>query len=406
MLKEHLWLLVAIGVLGWLGLTIFNLSPFFILFSSLVGAAGLAIVYSNRSDRYRRSIVNELKLRLSKTAKDNSSKSQLMEKIIGALPFPIMLLDLYGNLVLCNNHMQEFNREPSAEGETYLNNGFVHEMKEFIKEAYILEKEKQKIITIRGIEYQCLAVPITKKGKFNGSLIVLNDISETLQGEKKQKRFIADASHELKTPISIIKGMVEILTREDFHDETIRKDFLEQIKNENERLEVIVKDMLLLSKLSSDHVLLKRELCDVNAVLDRAMAPFVGSFERKNIRIITKYELQEPCFIDADKFMQVFTNLFQNALAYTDTGFVKITSQPLKKGCLISIQDSGCGIDEMHQQEVFERLFRVDQARARNSGGSGLGLAISKSIVEAHQGKIWVESKVGVGSTFYIQLKA
>ena len=125
---------------------------------------------------------------------------------------------------------------------TYLDNPFVHGVREFIKDAFILERDMDKIININGVEFQAISIPVLAKSKYSGCLVLFQDISKTLEGEKMQKRFIADASHELKTPISVLKGMVEILNRDDFDDPITEKEFLSQMAKEVQRLDVLVKD--------------------------------------------------------------------------------------------------------------------------------------------------------------------
>ncbi|MGL5977423.1 MAG: sensor histidine kinase [Erysipelotrichaceae bacterium] len=404
-LKDSLLTVLLTGCLGLVGVIVFEIHPFIIIVLMMIIQMISNIGFFLRAQKDKIRMSDELKSRLRRSDKDSSLKNKQMQHMMAAIPFPIFLLDLYGTITLVNSHCDQFRKREMKKEETYLSNGFIDELTEFFKEAYILEKALNKVMSIQGVEYNVVSVPLENKGKFNGCLILLQDISETLKGEKQQKRFIADASHELKTPISIIKGMIEILTREGFDDEATRVDFLQQIKTENERLEVIVKDMLLLSKMSSDHLLLQRELYDIHEIIDKALQPFLGLFANKHIQIIKDYQYHERCFVDRDKFIQVFTNLFQNAHAYTDTGYLKISTKEHNGGCLLQISDSGCGIEEEHLEQVFERLFRVDSSRARESGGSGLGLAITKSIVEAHNGTIWVNSKFGEGSTFSIQLK-
>ena len=193
----------------------------------------------------------ELQKEIKSTAKDAHLKNKQLLTVVTSIPFPLMLLDQNGNVVMHNNINSLFIKDEKTENMTYMDDCYERSVSEFIKDAFILEKPMDKIINIKGVEYQSISVPVTAKNKYSGCLVLFQDISKALEGEKMQKRFIADASHELKTPIAVIKGMVEILNREDFDDDATRKEFMGQIEHEINRLDILVKDLLQLSRLST-----------------------------------------------------------------------------------------------------------------------------------------------------------
>ncbi len=347
----------------------------------------------------------ELQQEVQSTAKDAHLKNKQLLTIVGSIPFPMILIDQFGNIVM-HNSLSEISLDMAfQEDMNYLNNNFVPPVQEFIKDAFILEKQLDKILKIDGIEYQGISVPVTAKSKYSGCLVLFQDISKTLEGEKMQKRFIADASHELKTPIAVIKGMVEILNREDFDDEATRKEFMEQIDIEINRLDMLVKDLLQLSRLSMSNPILERKKTDVRNVIDKAITSLEKQAAQKGLSIVKDYQNHDEVFCDPMKMQQVVLNLISNAIKYSDTGTITIRTLAQGHYYVLEVQDEGVGLSPEDQQKIFERFYRVNDDRSRKSGGSGLGLPITKGIIEAHSGKIEVISELGKGTTFRILLK-
>lgn len=346
----------------------------------------------------------QLQNKINSTSKDAYLKYKQLVTVMNNLPFPILLVDQKGTLVMHNQQMETL-ADTMSENDTYLHNAFPHEVQEFIKDAFILEKELDQMLTLENIEYRAISVPVTTNRKFSGCLLMFQNISKTLEGEKMQKRFIADASHELKTPISVMKGMLEILNRPDFHDSQTEKEFLKQMARETDRLEILVKEMLDLSRLSVTNPILDRRKVDLKCVLQGVIESFHKAANDKGLIIEAKFDNDEEVFCDLEKMTQVFTNLIGNAVKYSEHGKILVHTYQEDPYYVVAIQDQGHGLDEEQKEKIFHRFYRVDSDRSRKSGGLGLGLAITKSIIDAHSGKIDVESTLGKGSTFYVKLK-
>lgn len=347
----------------------------------------------------------ELQEEIKSTAKDAHLKNKQLLAIVGSIPFPMLLMDQFGNIVMHNNLSEISLDMPFQDDMSYLNNNFVRTISEFIKDAFILEKPLDKIMKVNGIEYQGLSVPVTAKKKYSGCLILFQDISKTLEGEKIQKRFIADASHELKTPIAVIKGMVEILNREDFDDEVTRVEFMEQIEVEINRLDVLVKDLLQLSRLSMSNPILERKKVNLCDIIRKTITSLEKQAEKKGLSIVCDFQCQDEVFCDPGKMQQVILNLLSNAIKYSDTGTITLRTKNASPYYILEVEDQGAGLDEQQLSHIFERFYRVDDDRSRKSGGSGLGLPIVKGIIDAHGGKLEVHSTPGKGTTFSIKLK-
>ncbi len=218
------------------------------------------------------------------------------------------------------------------------------------------------------------------------------------------QRFMADAGHELSTPISIIMANAESIEA-DIPDGDSFKTRLDTITRSTERMNGLVGDMMLLAKMEGEVLLFKTKLVDLSKIVNEVTLDFAELFKSKDIDLI-KGQVQ-PAMLngDAESLKRLITNLLQNALKYTNPGgTVKISLEVLGKQGKLSIADTGIGIPGEDLPHIFDRFYRVDQSRSRAAGGSGLGLSIVKAIIDAHKGKIEVQSSTGTGTTFSVLL--
>lgn len=403
--KETLVKLVTMLLFAYIGLAFFAINEYLIVFI-LICYFGYdflqgKVKIEKRNQKENKELLNEIK----STSKDAYLKHKQLLTIVSNIPFPLLLLDVEGKVVLYNTSFNRFRESDKDRDLSYLNNDCLYDISEFLKDAFIFEKQIDKTFSIKDKTYQAISVPITTKGHFSGCVILFQDITLAKEKEKMQKQFIADASHELKTPISVIKGMIEILNRDDFNDDSTRTEFLYQIEKETKRLDVIVKDLLQLSRLSKDTLLLNRKSLDFTTIIDDSLATFTTIANQKGLQIKTDYQSHEQVFVDKELSLTLINNLLSNAIKYSDKGIITITTQKLKDEYAVSIKDEGVGLSNQDRDNIFERFYRVDKARSRANGGSGLGLSIVKSIVEAHGAKIAVESELKKGTTFTIYFK-
>lgn len=384
--------------------SLFQLNVYVLIVIMTVIFAYVWHIYEQKTKYEAQKEHQELQVKVQSTSKDAHLKLKQLTTMVSSIPSPLFLLDQFGAIVL-HNDVERITLHPHEGAETYLHNGYALSVKEFIKDAFILEKNLERRMEISGVAYQAISVPVMSLGKFSGCLILMQDISKALEGEKMQKQFLADASHELKTPIAVIKGMLEILNREDFDDPQVEKDFLYQMEQETKRLEELVKDILTLSKLSNDHPVLDRRKIDMKELIEAEVESMKKAAKAKGLSIHTSYVYEDTVFCDPMRIRQVVTNLLSNAIKYSEQGTIDISLTQEDVYVVFSITDCGCGLSEEQLAHIFERFYRVKDDRSRNSGGSGLGLAIVKSIVEAHKGQIKVFSEVGKGTTFQVYLK-
>ncbi|MBV4436022.1 two-component system histidine kinase PnpS [Clostridium tyrobutyricum] len=235
-----------------------------------------------------------------------------------------------------------------------------------------------------------------------GTVAVVQDITDIKKLENMRSQFVANVSHELKTPLTSIRGFSETLRY--VKDDKNKNKFLNIIDDEANRLTRLIDDILTLSNIENNKEVVKDRI-DINSVIRDVCYLMSSSAKKKDIHIETNISEVPDIYGDKDRFKQMIINLIDNAIKYSDNGGrVKIGTKFDVNKSIIWVEDNGVGISEEHKQRLFERFYRVDKARSRSQGGTGLGLAIVKHIVISFNGKIKVESKIGVGSKFIVQI--
>lgn len=263
-----------------------------------------------------------------------------------------------------------------------------------IKKEYVLHNIGEKII-------EANIVPILDDQEFEGVLVVLNDISEIKRLERIRKDFVANVSHELKTPIAAISGFAETLLVENPENETVT-DFSRIIYEEATRLARLVNSLLDLSRIESEDANLKLESFDIRECIYSVAGKFEKRFTEKRLTLKTEFPDSKVVIkADRDRVTQVVINLLDNAVNYSqkDTD-ITIRVEERSQDVTVEFADHGPGIPPDETARIFERFYRVDKSRTRKDGGTGLGLSIVKHIVEAHGGNTFVHSTPGEGSTF------
>lgn len=259
--------------------------------------------------------------------------------------------------------------------------------------------------------------PIAHDGdEWAGVLIVLHDITAMRRLERMRSEFVANVSHELKTPIAAVKGFAETLLAGALNDKDTAKQFLQIIFDESERLNRLIGDILELSKIESKRIPLHFSPVDMSSFVENTMNMMRPEANKKHIELQSQVPDDMYMEADEDRLRQIFINLLSNGIAYTpEGGKVKVRIEPVlgpaaagregeNERVRIVIQDTGIGIPKKDLPRIFERFYRVDKARSRSSGGTGLGLSIVKHLVELHQGTIKVDSEPGIGTKFTIEL--
>jgi two-component system, OmpR family, phosphate regulon sensor histidine kinase PhoR len=245
------------------------------------------------------------------------------------------------------------------------------------------------------------------QGQSIGAVVVLNDVTRLRRLETVRRDFVANVSHELKTPITLIKGFVETLQQGALENREEAERFLDIMDKQVERLNAIIDDLLSLSRLEQDsgksEIILEKT--GIRQILESAIQDCNLKAAKRNISIQLNCEEELEALANPHLLSQAVLNLVDNALKYSEPeGQIDVDVLTTDTEIRIEVQDQGCGIDSSHLPRLFERFYRVDQARSRKLGGTGLGLAIVKHIAQAHNGSISVNSTWGKGSKFVIHL--
>lgn len=231
----------------------------------------------------------------------------------------------------------------------------------------------------------------------------------TLQSlEEYRKNYVGNISHELKTPIFSIQAYLYTLLDGGLYDEKINKDYLKRAVDNTVRLQNIVEDLEVITKLESGQVQLELRRFDIRELVQDIFKDLKSIAKKKRISLKFKEGASHPFFVmaDRDSIRQVLTNLVVNSIKYgIEGGTTKVSFYDTESEILTEVSDNGLGIEEKHLKHVFDRFYRVDSSRSRKQGGSGLGLSIVKHIIEAHDQTINVRSTVNIGSTFGFTLK-
>jgi two-component system phosphate regulon sensor histidine kinase PhoR len=274
--------------------------------------------------------------------------------------------------------------------------------REPIEQDVMLYAASERIIQLRG-------TALGRAGESaRGAVIVMNDISNVRRLETLRRDFVANVSHELKTPITSIKGFVETLLDGALDQRQDAERFLDIVAKQADRLGAIIEDLLSLAKIEQSEETASLDLHEagVRSVLEAAIRNCEGLARERRVSVALDMAAADvSANINSPLLEQAVTNLLDNAIKYSPPDRQVVVSAGWKDNeVTIAVRDEGVGIEADHVPRLFERFYRVDKARSRKLGGTGLGLAIVKHIVSAHRGRVEVESTPGVGSTFTIHL--
>jgi two-component system phosphate regulon sensor histidine kinase PhoR len=380
----------------------------------LAGGALEVRIRSDRADEIGTiaSALNRLVDRIEDAAQLASEERSRLSAVLANLLSGVLLIDAEGDVILTNRAARRL--LATTANPVGRNHRFIHRnyhLATAVEDVLETGERVDREVTVHGPEETIIrasVLPIAVgPSSATGVLAVLHDVTEARRLQKLKANLIADVSHELKTPVTAIRGFAETLSEGALQKEESAERFVSIIEKEASRLERLIEDLLQLSLIESRGVELEEERVKIAALIESLAERYRPRAETHGIELDVDIfcedcrVLGDPHYLD-----QAISNLIDNALKYTERGgMVSIAVRDLPDGRVeVAVEDNGVGIPEADLPYVFDRFYRVERARSRKAGGTGLGLAIVKHIVSAHNGEVDVESTVSEGSRFWMRL--
>lgn len=379
-----------------------------------VAAASLHVFWRRRFEEAQgRNVQLRNELRALHDERANAAAESRLHQfaILNSVLEGVLVLARDGRIQTVNKSLERlFRIESDIRGRTLMEAFRSHELFELAQRVAQDGQVRGFELTVPGIQdtryFEVNAACIgALKHEPGGIVMVFHDFTRIKELENIRKEFVANVSHELRTPLTLIKGYVETLLEGAKDDPAVATRFLQKIEKHTARLTFLIEDLLTLSQLESGQTLVHQLNKAVAPVVDRVIEELQTPAAEKEIGLRNSVDPQLCAYMDADRVQQVFFNLIDNAIKYgREGGVVEVRARAVDNQIEVSVADDGRGIPENARQRVFERFYRVDRARSREAGGTGLGLAIVKHIVQAHGGRVWVESELERGSTFFFTI--
>lgn len=362
--------------------------------------------------------IGDLARALDAVSRELKSKSFIVghegakfDAVLSSMFEGIIVTDARGRILLMNPSIRKFFLVDAApEGKRpleILRNTAVQDMVDRLLEGkQRLIRDEIRINRPQELVFQINGVPVMRGRDLGGVILVFHDITEVRRLEKIRQDFVANVSHELRTPIASIKGYAETLLEGALENITERREFVNIIYQDSNRLAFLIDDLLDLARIESGMMTMEFAAVDLEPLVLRTIGILDKTIREKKLSLRVDIPGGLPqVAADEKRLSQVLLNLLDNAVKYTpDGGAVTVRAAVKERFVQIDVVDTGIGIPEKDLPRIFERFYRVDKGRSRELGGTGLGLSIVKHIVLAHGGDVWVESLLAQGSTFCFTL--
>lgn len=356
--------------------------------------------------------INALARNLSELTIQEQMQSEQLSTVIDNSESGLVLIDEKGYIHIVNRKfISMFGKTPHDYiGRLYYDVLQNEQFHHTVQETFLYEKRVKQLFSIEKdgekVYLEIVGAPIfNERNMLKGAVLVIYDITEFKHVEVMRKDFVANVSHELKTPITSIKGFAETLLDGAGEDPEARDQFLHIINDESSRIQTLIEDLLILSRLEKDETEIRLSFIPFDVMLEEIIPIVRQLAEKKELELSVEVEPAIELTADEEKIKQVLFNLLTNAISYTpEKGKIHLQVTETEDDVIIKVSDSGIGITKEALPRIFERFYRVDKDRSRDTGGTGLGLAIVKHILELHEGNIQVESEPGKGTTFIVTL--
>ena len=360
-------------------------------------------------DRLSHSL-NQTAAQLDRTIRTLTEERNLSSAILGSMVEGVLVVNGSERVVFANQSFAEILdlKVPPQAGS-----GLV----EVVRQTELIEAARKVLRGEARVESEIVTgtlrqhffaatVAAVRAAETNGAVIVLHDITDLRKLERVRRDFVANVSHEFRTPLTAIQGFAETLLAGAMNDSQNRERFLGIIVEHSRRLARLTEDLLMLSKMDADRLELEMRRIPVGPFVESCIETSTPRASEKDLKLLVNLADRVPDIAgDRRRLTEVLQNLLDNAIQYTPAGGQIMVSAGAKNSEVVfTVSDTGIGIPQADQPRIFERFYRVDVARSREVGGTGLGLSIAKHLVETHGGRIWVESEVGRGSQFHFSV--
>jgi len=347
---------------------------------------------------------------LGQTIRTLTDERNRSSAILGSMIEGVAVVTGDERILYCNRAFEQILELPegSSQGRTLVEALRQADLVALVRQVILGVEEvtgEVEVGTVRRRNFSVTAAPVRSAGA-NGAVLVLHDITELRRLERVRRDFVANVSHEFKTPLTAIQGFAETLLSGALDDNKNRNRFVEIIREHARRLARLTDDLLKLSRIEAGRLELEIRPVRVEALVNGCIETARLKAEARGLQIHVELQENTPAVRgDGAQLGEVLLNLLDNALQYTPSGGqIEVKARSSGQDVIFTVTDTGIGIPESDLGRIFERFYRVDAARSREAGGTGLGLAIARHIVDAHGGRIWVESAVGQGSRFHFSI--
>lgn len=354
--------------------------------------------------------LNQTASRLDRTIRTLTEERNLSSAILGSMVEGVAVVNAAERLVFANPGFAGILGldVPPVSGSSLLEVVRQTELIEAVRQVLAGESRVEAEIVTGTLRQHFFAATVAavRAGETSGAVIVLHDITELRKLERIRRDFVANVSHEFRTPLTAIQGFAETLLGGAMDDSQNRHRFLGIILEHSRRLARLTEDLLKLSQMDADRLELEVRRINVNQLIETCFETAQRRAAEKDLQLTLELPGKMPDISgDVRRLQEVLQNLLDNAIQYTlPGGKIVLSTAANDDEVTFTVSDTGIGIPQADQPRIFERFYRVDAARSREAGGTGLGLAIAKHLVEVHGGRLWVESSVGVGSNFHFSV--
>jgi two-component system, OmpR family, phosphate regulon sensor histidine kinase PhoR len=354
--------------------------------------------------------LNQTAARMDRTIRTLTEERNMSSAILGSMVEGVAVVNGAERLVFANQGFAEILGldVPPRSGSALVEVVRQKEMIEAVRQVLAGEPRVESEIVTGTLRQRFFAATVAavRAGDTSGAVVVLHDITELRKLERVRRDFVANVSHEFKTPLTAIQGFSETLLAGAIDDPQNRERFLGIILEHSRRLARLTDDLLKLSKMDADRLEVEIRSVSVAELIESCLETAQHRASEKDLQITVEEPNDLPAIAgDRRRLAEVLQNLLDNAIQYTlPGGRIVVRAELRDLDVIFTVSDTGIGIPKVDQSRIFERFYRVDAARSREAGGTGLGLAIAKHLVEVHGGRIWVDSEIGQGSHFHFSV--